>query len=278
MKLGAHVPIGKGLDFAVSVGHSLGCEVIQVFTSNPRGWKFSVRSDDEILAFKNKLDKFGMSAYGHSIYLINIASSNTYIYENSINSLISGLILANKANLKGVVTHIGSHTGTGYKNGLKQVLQALEQVLSATNGEVPILLETDAGSGNRLGCQFSDIKDIINGIKSNAVKVCFDTCHTFVSGYDVRSEKGLEKVLNDFDSQIGLDNLKLLHLNDSKGELGSSLDRHEIIGDGYIGKDAFERILNHPKLINVDSVVETPDLKTLGDEFKSLEILRKLRK
>lgn len=278
MKLGAHVPIGKSLDNAALTGQSLGCEVIQIFTSNPRGWKFTVRSDDEINKFKEIISKNDIEAYGHSVYLINIASSNPYIHENSINSLISGVILAENAGFKGVVTHVGSHTGSGYKNGLRQVLVALEQVLNSTSGIVPILLETDAGSGNRLGCNFRDIADIKKGIKSDLVRVCFDTCHTFVSGYDVKSSQGLNKTLNNFDNLIGINNLKLMHLNDSKGDLGSNLDRHEIIGEGYIGIEAFERIINHPKLKNISAVVETPDIKTLGDEFESLNILKNLRK
>ncbi len=279
MKLGAHVPILGGIDKSIDNANLIGCEVMQVFTSNPKGWKFTVRTNDEIEKFKDKLDKSNLSAvYGHSIYLTNLASQNPYIYTNSINSLISGLVLADNAGFSGVVTHIGSHTGSGYQAGLKSVLNALEQILTTTEEKVPILLETDAGSGNRLGCKFSDIGDIIKKIKSDKLRVCLDTCHIFASGYDISNPVGFDKTLVEFDKEIGLSKLSLIHLNDSKGELGSNLDRHEIIGEGEIGLKAFDRIINDSRLIGIPGIVETPDNKSLADENISLERLKKLRR
>lgn len=278
MKLGAHIGISGGLPKAADQAHLVGCEALQVFTSNPKGWNFNVRSDDEIESFKNKINEYKIDyVVGHSIYLINIASPNPYIYTNSINSLISGLVMAEKASFNGVVTHIGSHTGSGFEAGIKQILNALEQVLNTTRGAVPILLETDAGSGHRIGCKFSDIGQIIKSLNSDAIQVCLDTCHSFVSGYEMRIEKGLEKTLDEFDKEIGLEKLALIHLNDSKGDLGSNLDRHEIIGEGFLGLKTFEMIVNHPKLKHLPGVIETPDTKSLADEDVSLKRLKKLR-
>jgi deoxyribonuclease-4 len=282
MLLGAHIGISGGLPKAADMAHLVGCEAIQIFTSNPQGWSFNVRSDDEIEEFKKKIKEYGISyVVGHSIYLINIASSNPYIYTSSINSLISGLVLAERAGFNGVVTHVGSHTGSGFEAGISQIVGALEQTLESTQGKVPILLETDAGSGNRIGCKFSDIGLILKKMEDNpfydSLKVCLDTCHIYASGYDIKTATGLEKTLKEFDREIGLDKLALIHLNDSMGELGSNKDRHEIIGEGEIGLEAFERIVNHPKLRGVPGIIETPDTKTLADEDTSLRRLKQLR-
>lgn len=282
MILGAHIGIGGGLPKAADTAHLVGCEAIQIFTSNPQGWTFTVRSEEELEEFRVKLKKYKIKyAVGHSIYLINIASSNPYIYTNSINSLISGLVLAERAGLDGVVIHVGSHTGSGYENGIAQIVNALNQALTTTEGKVPVLLETDAGSGNRIGCNFSDLGLILNKMSrhphSESLKVCLDTCHIFASGYDIRTKVGLEKTLKEFEEKIGLDRLALIHLNDSMGELGSNKDRHEVIGEGQIGIEAFERIINHPKLRNVPGIIETPDTRSLADEDISLKRLKALR-
>lgn len=217
MILGAHIGIGGGLPKAADMAHLVGCEALQIFTSNPQGWKFTVRSEEELANFKKKLAEYNIKyAVGHAIYLINIASPNPYIYNNSINSLISGLVLAEKAGLNGVVLHVGSHTGSGFDNGIKQIVNALDQALNVTEGKVPILLETDAGSGNRIGCKFSDIGLIIRKMESHpqheSLKVCLDTCHIFASGYDIRTAAGLEKTIAEFDKEIGLGKLSLIHL------------------------------------------------------------------
>jgi deoxyribonuclease-4 len=283
MILGAHIGIGGGLPRAADDAHLVGCEAMQIFTSNPKGWNFTVRSEEDVESFKDKVKKHGIDyVVGHSIYLINIASSNPYIYNNSVNSLISGLVLADKLGLNGVVTHIGSHTGSGFEAGIDQIVGALDQALNSTEGRVPILLETDAGSGNRIGCKFSDIGLILKKMKGNpyyeSLLVCLDTCHIFASGYDIRTKAGLDRVLNEFDQEIGLDKLALLHLNDSMGELGSNKDRHEVIGEGQIGLKAFDNIVNHPKLKHLPGIIETPDTKTLADEDISLKRLKALRK
>lgn len=283
MKLGAHIGISGGLPKAADMAHLVGCEAIQIFTSNPQGWNFTVRSDEEIESFKTKLKEYKIEyAVGHAIYLINIASSNPYIYTNSINSLISGLVLAERAGLNGVVLHVGSHTGSGFEKGIEQITNALDQALTSTEGKVPILLETDAGSGNRIGCKFSDIGLILKKLNkhphSSSLLVCLDTCHIFASGYDIRTESGLDDVIAEFDRGIGLDKLALIHLNDSMGELGSNKDRHEIIGEGQIGLEAFGRIINHPKLKHLPGIIETPDTKTLADEDISLKRLKSLRR
>lgn len=279
MKLGIHVSIGGGLKESVARAKLVGCETFQIFTSNPKGWDFKIRSTEEIEEFRNSAQDVGIDTiFGHMIYLTNLASNNPYIYTNSINSLISGLVLADKAGLQGVITHIGSHGGRGTKDGIERVANALKQALLTTEGKVPVILETDAGPGSHLGANFSDIAEIIKKVGSEKVKVCLDTCHVFAAGYDVSTDEGLEKTLAEFNALIGLDRLVVVHLNDSKGKLGSHLDRHEEIGKGEIGLEAFRRIINHPELKDLPGIVETPDNKdTVTVEKLSIDTLKELR-
>jgi len=280
MKLGVHVSIAGNLLKCLDRAKEVDCETMQVFTSNPKGWDFKIRPKDEIKAFCDQVKKYKIGPiFGHMIYLSNLASTNPYIYINSINSLISGLTLAERACFDGVITHIGSHGGKGVEIGIKQVTNALAQALTTTKEAVPVILETDAGSGNHLGAKFEEIAEIIKQAGSDKIKVCFDTCHSFAAGYDIRTERDIEKTLAEFDKIIGLERLAVLHLNDSKGDLGSRVDRHEEIGKGKIGLEAFKYIVNHPKLKDLSGIVETPDNKDNAEtERSSLEILKGLRK
>lgn len=279
MKLGSHVSIYGSLDKAVVRGAQIGCECIQIFTSNPKGWSFNIRSEEEINDFKKALKNAGIEdVYGHTIYLVNLASGNPYIYTNSINSLVSGLVMAEKAGLSGVVTHIGSHGGDGVEKGIERVTGALTQALAITKGKVPILLETDAGSGNHLGRSFAEIGEIIEKVGDKSIGVCLDTCHIYAAGYDISKKEKIDQMLAEFDKHIGLEKLKVLHLNDSRGELGSHLDRHEEIGKGKLGIEVFRYIVNHPKLKHLCGIVETPDNKdTAAAEKLSLDTLKELR-
>jgi deoxyribonuclease IV len=280
MILGAHVSTSGGLPQAVVRANQIGAETFQIFTSNPRGWNFNVRGETEITDFRNSAKEAGIDTiFGHLIYLANLASNDPYIYTNSINSLISGLVLAERAGLRGVICHIGSHGGRGTEDGIERVSEALRQVLRTTGGKVPIILETDAGAGSHLGANFKEIGQIIKATNSDRVLVCLDTCHVFAAGYDVSTDEGLEKTLAEFQAEIGLSKLAVLHLNDSKGELGSHLDRHEEIGKGQIGLKAFERIVNHPELKDLPGIVETPDNKdTATVEKLSIDTLKEMRR
>lgn len=280
MELGVHISSAGSLIKSLERANHVGCEVMQVFTSNPRGWNFKVRPKEELEEFCHKQKAFGIQkAYGHSIYLTNLAAPNPYIYTNSINSLISGLVLAHNACFSGVVTHIGSHGGEGPEKGIPRIVNALKQALEVTEENVPIILETSAGSGNHIGNTFEEIAQIINQVDSKKVMVCIDTAHIFAAGYDISTPQGFEDALGRFDKTIGLGRLALLHLNDSKVNAGSKVDRHEEIGKGKIGLATFEYILNHPKLINIPGIIETPENKdTEVAERLGINILKELRK
>lgn len=278
MKLGVHVSTAGSLSKAVERAHKVGCEAMQIFTSNPKGWNFKVRAKEEIDLYKEEVKKYSIEpVFGHAIYLTNLASQNPYIYTNSINSLISGMVLANNGGLKGVITHIGSHGGAGTEEGYKKIINAVTQILETTkNDNTELILETDSGSGNHMGAKFEEISTIIKAVKSPRLKVCIDTCHIYVAGYDLRNET--EKVIEEFDKTVGLKNLSVLHLNDSKGELGSNLDRHEEIGKGFIGIEAFKCIVNHPALVELSGIIETPENKdNQATEELGLDVLKALR-
>lgn len=279
MKLGAHIGTAGGLLKTAEKANLLGCEAIQIFTSNPRSWTSKPKEKSELNGFKEKLKEYKIKyAFGHAIYLVNLASPNKDIYNKSIESIACGLKTSEDAGLLGVVTHLGSHSGITFEEGIKNILNALEKILSSTKNNTSIILETDAGSGNRIGCKFSDIGLILKSIKSDSIKVCLDTCHSFASGYDFRNKKGIEKTFEEFEKEIGLKKLALIHLNDSKGGLGSNLDRHEVIGEGTLGIDTFELIVNHPYLKNIPGILETPDVDTGAKEIESLKILKAIQK
>lgn len=279
MELGAHISTAGGLAMSLQRGKEMGCEAMQLFATNPRTWRFSERAAEELSAFALKRQSFGINkVFGHSIYLINLATSDQYIRNNSIQSLIMSLELAEKAGFSGVVTHIGSHGGDGFDIGKKRVVTAIKEVLREVKGKVPLLLETDAGSGNHLGNTFEELAEIIEEVDSKLIGVCLDTCHIFAAGYKIDTKEGTQKVISHFNKVIGLDALKVLHLNDSRGGLGSRLDRHEEIGKGKIGLEPFRFLVNLPELKDVAGIVETPDNKHPKESEKfSLDTLKELR-
>lgn len=276
MHLGTHISIQGGLHYAIDRGQAIGCEAMQIFTTSPKSWSFDLPSDEDLDLFKKKWGASDIKKIvAHSIYLTNFASANPYIYTNSINSLISGITVCEKLGLLGYIIHIGSHKGKGLDYGIERAAGALKQVLSIHKGNCPIILEISAGGGDTIGRNFNEIKDIIDRVGDERLGICLDTAHAFESGYDIRSEKGLKKTLDEIDGLIGLDKLKALHLNDSKTDLGSFVDRHENIGEGKIGKNAFENIINNPLFKDLPGIIETAES---ARDLENLQILKNLRK
>jgi len=272
MYLGSHISIQGGLHKAIDRGVELGCEAIQIFTTNPKGWNFDMPSEKELDLFRKKWKASEIKKIvGHSIYLSNFASPNQYIYINSINSLLSGLQISEKLGLDGYIVHIGSHKGRGVEYGLERATNAFTQALKTFEGKTPLILEISAGAGNTMGRNFDEIKVIIDNVRDERLGICFDTAHAFESGYDLRSKKSFEDILNQIDKKIGLEKLKVFHINDSKTGLGSNVDRHENIGEGKIGKVAFVNIINHSKLKDLPGILETPETE------ENLNIIKKMR-
>jgi deoxyribonuclease-4 len=259
VKVGVHVSIAGSLDRAVDRAKNAGCDVFQIFSRSPRGWGFAPLSDETSDAFTSKIQSSGIIPVDHMPYLPNLASSKPDIYEKSIAALSAELERCGSLNIPYLVTHLGHHLGDGIAGGRARVIGAVNKALENSDNDVILLLENTAGEKNSVGSSFEHIQGIINGIeKTNRIGVCLDTCHAFAAGYELRTNTGLAETLKQFNDQIGIKNLRIIHLNDSKGDRGSSLDRHEHIGMGFIGEDGFRVILHHPVLSSIPLVCETP--------------------
>ena len=270
MKLGVHVSSAGSVDLAVDRAVALGCNTFQIFISNPRGWRTTAISAEDADRFRLKCTEQNIStAIAHSIYLINMASPSEYLREQSIESLISGLVNTERLGLDGLVTHIGSHQGDGIEIGTKRVVDCLVQILSDTTCCAMLLLENTAGAGNLIGKTISEIGEIIRTVDHKRLGFCLDTAHAFEFGYELNTKKGLDNLVAEIDKVIGLEKLCAIHLNDSMTEIGSNRDRHETYGKGFIGEEGLTRIINHPKLRDKPFIMETPEI-TKGNEGKAI--------
>lgn len=261
MKLGVHVSSAGQIDQSIDRAVLLGCNTFQIFISNPRGWRPTMIPQADVDKFRVKYKAASMQeAVAHSIYLINMASPNEYLREQSIESLISGLVNTERLGLAGLVTHIGSHQGDGLEVGTKRVVDCLHQILSDTTCCATLLLENTAGAGNLVGKTIGEIGEILRQVNHKRLGFCLDTAHAFEFGYEIQTKEGLDKLVNEIDKEIGLDKLCAIHLNDSMTEIGSNRDRHETYGQGRIGEEALTRIINHPKLRDKPFIMETPEI------------------
>lgn len=277
MKLGAHVSAAAPFSETINRAKEQGCECMQIFVNQPQRWKPSLIPEEEIKKFVESNNKENiLPIIIHGIYLNNLASYNTFFYKASIESLINDMKKAKAIGAAGVNFHVGSIIKISPEEANNKIKEAIIQILDAVPEGPDLILENSAGAGNIIGDKFEELGEIIRSVNSPRLKVTLDTAHAFESGYDIRDEEGLEKTLEEFDKEIGLDRLVCLHLNDSITPLGSNRDRHENIGKGEIGLEAFKLIVNHPKLQNIPGIIETPDLKGRSD-IDNLKVLKDLR-
>lgn len=279
MLFGAHVSIQEGISKAPLLARKIGCEVFQFFTRSPYGGKASPLTLKEIQEFKKACTKFHLKEYYiHTPYFINLASLNNRIRYGSIKVIREELERGTKLKARYVMTHLGSAKGnTSQKEALEKTVKSLEKVLENYQGSCQLLLEISAGSGEIIGDSFEELAYILNKIKPKySLNICFDTCHAFASGYDLRTKGAVKETLEKFDKIIGLEKIKLIHANDSKGDLNSHIDRHEHIGRGKIGLEGFKALVEDKRLKNINFIIETP--KENNWDVKNLETLKKLRK
>jgi deoxyribonuclease-4 len=279
MKLGVHVSISGSIDLAIDRALERGCETFQMFTRNPRAWKANSLSEEVAKDFTRKLADSGITpAVAHMPYLPNLASPKEDVYEKSVEMLTAEVDRCGLLNISYLVTHLGSHLGAGIESGYKRIINACNKALSRVENDVVILLENTAGGKNSMGGTFENMRHIIDRVEQkNRVAICFDTSHAFASGYDLTSAKALYRTLEVFDRAIGLDLLKVVHLNDSRGELGSRIDRHEHIGLGFIGEEGFKAILRNETLRRLPLILETP-IDERRNDYGNLEKVRELAK
>ncbi len=272
MLLGVHCSISGGIVKSFDEAQALGINTFQIFTKNQRQWREKEIDDEEAQEFKRRQKEQKVKlVFSHSSYLINSAASEKSLMEKSLNALTSELLRCNQAGLAFTVLHPGAAKEQKPEDAMKQVAKSLSQALKNTNDStVKIALENTAGQGTTLGRSFEELKFIADQVDNDRIVFCFDTCHAFSSGYDIRSESGIKETLDRWDEIIGLDRLVCFHLNDSKGKLGSHIDRHENIGHGEIGDAPFRYIMqNFP---DTPKVIETP--KEEGWDEKNLDRLR----
>ena len=274
MLLGVHCSIRGGIHNAFHEAESLGIDTFQVFTKNQRQWKERIIDTQEKSKF---LDDYKTSrikmVFSHASYLINLASNDDVLWECSVRALIGEVQRCHDLGLDFTIVHPGSAKELSEQKGIKKIIMALKTILHATkNSTVKILLENTAGQGSSIGYRFEHLKQIMDGVDSSSIGMCFDTCHAFAAGYDIRTKGGFETTMEELDNIIGLKHLHAIHLNDSKGELGSSLDRHEHIGKGKLGLEPFRQIMN--RFTHIPKVIETPKKDAM--DVVNLEILRGL--
>ena len=259
VNVGVHISIAGSLDLAVDRAKDAGCDVFQMFSRNPRGWGFAPLSNDTLSAFTVKIRSSGIIPVVHMPYLPNLASPKHDIYEKSVAALSAELDRCARLDVPYLVTHLGHHLGDGLAGGRARVIRAINTALETSDNNVILLLENTAGEKNSLGSSFEHIRGIMDGVeKNNRIGVCLDTCHAFAAGYELRTKTGISQTLAQFEDNIGIEYLRIIHLNDSKGDLGSSLDRHEHIGMGFIGVDGFRYMLHNPVLSVLPLICETP--------------------
>jgi deoxyribonuclease-4 len=280
MLLGLQVSIEGKIYEALERAKQLGCNTMQIFSRNPQRWRENFLEPKDIEEFNNRQDKFKIKPlFIHIPYLINLASPNPKLYEVSIEAYIEDILEAHTLRADYIVTHMGSHKDTSEEAGLKRFTSALNIILERTkNTNVGILLENTAGSGSWLGYKFSHQRTIIQGLNHRErIGLCLDTAHAYLAGYDIAGEDGLNELLGGIDKLVGINLIKVIHLNDAKDKLGSKRDRHEHIGKGKIGLEGIKRIINHPKLKDIPFILETPK-KNDEDDRMNLNTVRKLRR
>ncbi len=261
VRVGVHVSIAGSIAKAVERARGIGCDTFQIFSRNPRGWTAKPLASADADAFRAALAASGIApVVDHMPYLPNLASSKDEPYERSVLTLADELVRAEALGIPFVVTHLGHHLGAGSDAGEARVIAAFDRVMSSAPPGVTLLVENTAGEKNSVGSRFDSIGRIIEGCACpGRLGVCLDTCHAFGAGYDLRSRDGIEEALAVFDDTIGLEQLRAVHCNDSKGSLGSGLDRHEHVGLGAIGEEGFRLLFHRPELAHLPFICETPE-------------------
>ncbi len=274
-----HVSISGSIDRAVDNAVAMGCTAFQIFTRNPRGWAAKPLAANDVANFRKKLEtsKIGrLATVAHMPYLPNLSSPEDDPFAKSLGSLIDEIKRCSKLGVPYIVAHLGSHKGAGDKKGIEKLVKAFTKAAQDTEDDVMILLENTAGQKNSVGSDFEQLASIFEQLKpAKRFGICFDTCHAFAAGYDLRTEKNVSDTLDKFNKAIGFENLKILHLNDSKGEIGCNIDRHEHIGLGHIGEKGLGRVIHVINSKKIPIILETP-IDERRDDLGNLKKIKEL--
>ena len=278
MKIGAHVSTAGGISNAVARGQEIGCEAIQIFGSSPQAWSFKPVPGEQIERFKQGLIKAGIGAvFLHAIYLINLGTTSEETLQKGIDSLINYMNLAADIGADGVIVHPGSHGGRGFEAVLPQAAEAIKTVLDTAPEGPCLAVENMAGMGQHIGAKFDELGWILDAVDSPRLKICLDTQHAFAAGYDLTNPQGIQAMLAELDSGPGSANVAAVHANDSKRVCGSGVDRHDNIGDGFIGEEGFAAIMANSAFAEVPFLLEVPGFEGKGPDQQNMDLLKKIR-
>jgi deoxyribonuclease IV len=284
--VGFHVSITGSISNSIKNAESIGCTAFQIFTRNPRGWRAKSLEMNDVKEFKNKIhdsyiDKNDVVV--HIPYLPNFAAPDGESYNKSKDLLAEEIIRCVELDIPYLILHLGSHLGSGEKNGIKQIVNACNFALDNFHSsyrrhlQLNILIENSSGQKNSIGSKFDEIRDILDVLNDKKFGVCFDTCHAFAAGYDLRTAEKVIETMNNFNDIINIKNLKVLHLNDSKGKINEKKDRHQHIGLGSIGKAGLMEVLKNKHFPNIPIIMETPNDGIPGDK-ENMQVVSNLLK
>ena len=279
MLLGAHMSVSGGLSTAFERAQSIGINTMQVFTKNQNRWEQKPASPEEIERWFKSQEATGIRpVVSHAAYLLNLGTPVDALWEKSINALVDELTRAEQLGILGVVLHPGAHMDSGEAAGVACIIAGLDRAHEATAGYKTLtLIETTAGQGSALGYRFEQLQAMLGGVRTpERVGICFDTCHVFAAGYDIRTPETYAATMADFDRLVGIERIKCFHFNDSKKGLGQRVDRHDAIGTGMLGLTAFANLLNDARFAAVPMILETPKSEDMHEDVENLRVLRSL--
>lgn len=274
-KIGVHTSIAGGIHLSIERARRLGCNTVQIFSHSPRSWSLRKITEEEIQDFRRLRSLYNISpVYIHTSYLINLASYKEEVAKKSKDLLIEEMKIADALGADYVVLHPGSASDSEQK-GFERIIRNLKEALKGRYRS-KLLLENTAGERGDLTSRIHQLARIMKSLNNTSIGgICIDTCHAFQAGYDISNKNGVEELIDEIKRELGIDKLKLLHLNDSKRAFGSGVDRHEHIGKGSIGEKGFETLLNNPFLLNVPVILETPK-EGDEDDLMNLKVVRRL--
>jgi deoxyribonuclease-4 len=278
--LGAHMSVAGGLDQALLRGRAAGCDVIQIFSKNSNQWNAKPLSPEDIANFKKAREETKVfPALVHSSYLINLCSPKEDEWRKSTEAFFIEMERVEALEMSYLILHPGAHLGSGIESGIAKAVEALNELHQRASGyKMKILIELTAGQGSCIGHRFEEVAAILDRMREpERIGVCFDTCHAFAAGYDMRTQSDYDETMSALDRTVGLNRVWAFHLNDCKKELGCRVDRHEHIGQGKMGEAPFRSLMNDPRFFGVPMVLETPKGKDLKEDLMNLALLRSLR-
>jgi deoxyribonuclease-4 len=277
MEFGAHVSSSGGIDSAIDRAEAMGCDCVQVFTQSPRMWRPTNHKPESIERFKARRAEAGIGGVAcHALYLCNLAAPDATIYEKSVATMRATVDAACAIDADAVIFHVGSHLGAGFEAGLERVVAAMRQVLERCAGDTWLLMENSAGAGGTIGRSVAELARLVDALDRHPrLGICLDSCHLYVSGYDVTDADAVAALVDEVEETIGLDRLRALHVNDSAAPLGSNRDRHANVGEGLMG-EGMGAFLAHPALQQLPVYLEVPGVEKKGPNADEIRKVREL--